>query len=469
MSPSLPSAVSAVLHAMSQSRPADVIEGVKNAVSAEMERLDPGLTIRQTRFFNHTYNPDLVVAWRENGKPCERRIFLRGSLGAALDGGDVVSLEDQGPMIIGLQQDKRRVQRRISKTFEHASPVLTTELRSVARVSRAVDVDAGAVRDPLGALVRGQLIRDGRGLLSEQDAARIDTVQSEDARTSLKAFSGTVNDLFTGATAERLTRTAQLVALFFTENPDMSSVENLREEPLSDAELAVVVPYVLSRSAEKIDPRMWDLLGAMFTLERIESLAQSLAGLDLTPMIAPQIGRLRAARTLLVRNPDELSDEDLRERPASWRIRSQKLSADAGVWALFFATDGRTLKGREGGGDARWSELSSAVDEFDLRSVALHGLSDRFDVAGEDPTRVKANVERLTETIRDDFHIPRMTVANPEDEQAPAIEVDFGQSTISVGKKASLQAILRLSTLLARRSPLSRDTLELLGLPDSEG
>ena len=74
----------AVRLALGSARSEDLIEGGKAAVVRELETLDPTVRIKTTDYFNHTFAPDLELAWpgraridtqQTNGEFCARLVF----------------------------------------------------------------------------------------------------------------------------------------------------------------------------------------------------------------------------------------------------------------------------------------------------------------------------------------------------------------------------------------------------------
>lgn len=449
---------------MSATRPDDIVEGVKNAVSSEILHLDPTLTVRQTSYFNHTYIPDLVVGWNEQGQRHERRIFLRGSLGAVLDSSDILGLSDQEPVLLGLTEESEEVLTALRERLPRTTRSLATEVASVARITE--ERDPSRSDSQLSNLVRTNLIRGGRGLLSSREAERIGTVESGDPRVALDAFQETVEDLFVGATAERLNRTASLLSTFFDAELSAEVLEQIREDPLSDGELGIVLPYLLARASSVVADGLWEAFGSTLTLERIENLAGVLEGYDLTPLVTPNAHRLLGKRALLAANPDELAADDFSARPAQWRMRSQLLSADIASWALFVSSDGRRLRGRDGGAEARWDEISGELRQFALHAVKLHGLSRKLEVAGENPGEVRSDVESIRDLIDDDFHVPEVIVSDAHDEDVPQAVVEFAAGTVT-GTNVPVDFLVKAASLLARRQPFSAETLARLTLFDA--
>lgn len=449
--------VSAVRQAKAYSRSADVIEGVKTAVIDELKRLDPTLKIKKTDYFNHSYAPDLVATWREAGREQERRIFIRGSLSSVVAAEDVESLADQEPLLIGLGDEKKKVLADLRKQLPASTRTLATE---VSATSRIPTLTRDEQRDTqLSGLVRANIVRGGRGLLNDKAADRIVAVEEDEPREALKAFQTTVRQLFTGATAERLNRTAGLLVEFFEEHPSQETLALLREEPLLDGELRVVLPYVLRRAGEVKSSEVWGALASMLTLERLESMSPSLADLDLTPIVARAAKSMTAGRSALFPNTEVANDEHAELSP-SWRVRNGRLVADVHRWALWMGTDARKIRARDDGTDARWDELSAPLRSFDLTAIELHGLSRQLAVGNEDPDTLREDVERIRETIEDDFHVAAVTVREKGDADAGEVKVEF-EGAVGTGK-ATVDFHVRAAALLAVRRPLTDEDIETL-------
>lgn len=449
--------VSAVRQAKALSRSADVIEGVKNAVIDELKRLDPTLKIKKTDYFNHSYAPDLVAVWREAGREQERRIFIRGSLSSVVAAEDVESLADQEPLLIGLGDDKKKVLADLRKQLPASTRTLATEVSATSRIPTLMRDEQRDTQ--LSGLVRANIVRGGRGLLSDKAADRIVAVEEDEPLEALKAFQTTVRQLFTGATAERLNRTAGLLVEFFEERPSQETLALLREEPLLDGELRVVLPYVLRRASEVRAPEVWEALASMLTLERLESMSPSLADLDLTPIVARATKSMTAGRSALFPNTEVANDEHA-ELPPSWKVRNGRLVADVHRWALWMGTDARKIRARDDGTDARWDELSAPLRAFDLTAIELHGLSRQLAVGNEDPDTLREDVERIRGTIEDDFHVASVTVREKGDADAGEVKVEF-EGAVGTGK-ATVDFHIRAAALLAVRRPLTDEDIQTL-------
>ncbi|MDN3310537.1 hypothetical protein QWJ90_06310 [Microbacterium oryzae] len=449
--------VAAVRQAKAHSRSADVIDGVKTAVIDELKRLDPTLKIKTTEYFNHSYVPDLIAFWREEGKERERRVFIRGSLSSVVAARDVESLADQEPLLIGLGDEKKKVLADLRKQLPSSTRTLATEVTATSRIPTLARDEERDTQ--LSGLVRANIVRGGRGLLSDKAADRIAAVEEGEPVEALKAFQTTVRQLFTGATADRLNRTAGLLVEFFKESPTRETLDSLREKPLLDGELRVVLPYVLRRAAEVSAAEVWEALASMLTLERLESMAPVLADLDVTPIVKRATRLMTAGRSALYPNPT-IADDEQAASPASWKVRNGRLVADVHRWALWMGSDARKVRARDDGTDARWDELSAPLRNFDLTAIELHGLSRQLAVANENPDTVREDVERIRETIEDDFHVAAVTVREKGDDDAGEVKVEFEAATAT--GKATVDFHVRAAALLGIRRPLTDEDIEAL-------
>ncbi len=450
--------VVAVREARAKTRDADVIAGVKKAVADELTRLDSTLKITKTEYFNHSYIPDMVATWRENGKPQERRVFIRGSLSTVVASEDVEALSDQNPLLISLGDESGRVMKELRAQLPKTTRTLATEVSATARINT---LEAPSEQEAqLSGLVRANIVRGGRGLLTDADADRIVAVEDDEPLEALRAFQRTVQKLFTGATAERLTRTAGLLGSFFENKPSEGVLKDLHEQPLSDGELRVVLPYVLRRADDVQSPLVWLALGSMLTLERIESLAPLLSGLDLTPLIRPAVRDLIAGRSALFLSSEELTEEQKDDQLPIWKVQNGKLTANVHRWSLWMGSDGRKIHGRDGGADARWDELSAPLRSFDLTAIELHGLSRQLGVANVNAGAVREDVELFRRTIDDDFHVASVTVREEGDADSPEVKVEFAPSTAT--GKATVDFHVRAAGLLAVKRPFSEADIETL-------
>ncbi|MBG6057796.1 hypothetical protein RCH16_000994 [Cryobacterium sp. MP_M5] len=454
--------VAAVREAMSASREGDVVQGVKSAVAAELTMLDPDANIVFTDYFNHSYVPDMVIQWRDSGKKRERRIYLRNSLGSMAMGDQAEALAGLEPVMLGLRtEDEKELIEEVRDQFKEAPRAFVTELSAVADLTRvAVEVPSTSTvrKAPILDLVRGSIVRGGRGVLAEEDSRALveSGNDSTDSAEAMMAFQTQIDQLFLAPAASRLHEAIRLIRLGL--ETDLGDIEALDEDAgLSDSELRVLLPYLLADERVTKNRSYWAAVGGLMDLGRLESIADDLAGLDLTPLVSANVERWGASRAQLT-----FAEEIEGVAPSSgWRIKARLLAADVGPWTMFLTADQRRLKGRDARGAARWDNLFPLFDSLIVGAVQLQGLSRSVRVEGEKSANVFEDVLSIRNTIQDDFHVPSATVRREYDEENVAIVVDFGAMTASA-PNAPVASFVEATRLLAFQSPLAREDIDLL-------
>jgi hypothetical protein len=456
---------SAVEQALSHERGSDIIEGVKNAVAREFETLDPAAEIETTEYFNHSYVPDLVVRWNEGGRWEERSVFLRFTLRAAALGGDVRALGSTGPIVLTLREDDDELARQSIRREVADSPALL--VTDVPALDEAASVGNTRQGSPLLSLVRANIVRGARGLLDSEVVGQLAESAAPTAPTddehgnelSLQRFASLVEALFLSDAATRLQRAANLVKIGLSEDANQLIIsegeDSLIGGRLSDAELRVLLPYLLA-APEITESRVyWSYIGSMMDLDRLETMASNLSDIDLTPLVAANLNSWSASRASLTWWAD---GEDTREdeRATGWRIHAGILSLGIGNWRLHLAHDGRKLRGRTDSLMARWDDLSGALQNFELARVSLRGVVRTVDVEAERDSNVRSDVVTIRESIEDDFLVPVAEVRDPASDSAATIEADFTKMLAMASTRVSLRALARVALeLLGHRYPVS--------------
>lgn len=462
-----PDTRSAITAALSNERSIDVIEGVKAAVVREFEALDPTAIITTTDYFNHSFVPDLIVRWSEAGRAEERPVFLRFTLRSALLGRDVPALSAAGPIVLTLREDPADdASREIVRRDVEASPrLLLTEVPALEEAI-AVREGVGDRRSPLLDLVKPNIVRGARGLLDastvQEIAASATPTESDapgDAAATLERFSTIVGTVFAEDAALRLRRSADILRIGLSENADDllamdPNADNLLQGRLSSAELITLLPYLLSRSDVTRSPVFWAQVGSMMDLGRLEEMAPHLEGLDLGPLVTPNLDSWKGGRAYLaaVAEDEALavgSDE------AGWRIRSGMLCLALSNWRVSLAMDGRKLRGRPDSPSARWLDLAGGLTGFDLARVTLQGASRTVEIGAEDNGDVGEDVLTISTSMRDDFFVPTAQVIDRDAEEGDgAITADFPTMLAIAKKLSSLRSLSRTALrLLGYRYP----------------
>jgi hypothetical protein len=335
---------------------------------------------------------------------------------------------------------------------------------------------------PLLRLVQANLLKGGRGLLTPQDVERLaqsaappegDAVLTEQFVTT---FQEAADEMFAPDAALRLRRSAELLR-FGLANEVIDAVTAATGK-LSDVELRVLIPYLLADETARANTRLWAYIGSMISLDRLEELGDALVDVDVTALVVPNLETWTAKRAQLVINssfegPDgtlsELRTGEASQQHASvperadngeagepfWFISNRLLTADAGPWRLFIASDARRLKGRPDSAAANWDDISPLVGGFALDAVDLRGLSRRIYVGAEESGDVGADVARIRASIEDSFQVTEMHIRRiGDDESSASLNVDFTEMTVTAERgSAPIASLVSAVELLAHRQP----------------
>ncbi|MFF5182263.1 hypothetical protein ACFY30_00530 [Streptomyces sp. NPDC000345] len=463
-----------IARALREPRPDDLISGVRSAVISQLKSLDPSTEIKATGYFNHSYVPDLILQWKEGGKKVERDVFLRFTLRSAALGKDVASLSWAAPIVLALKgEEDAETLEVVREEIDENSGLLVTDITAIEQFSSGgarptalwhddVDPTPARVRFPLLALVRANVIRGGRGLLTTSTTQGLRRAATQDPETrdeisNLDEFTHVVGRLFRGEAAVRLERAAQLMKIGITGDtsplilPAVQLADAERQVVdgrLSEAELRVVLPYLLGRSDVTADPLYWAHIGSMLSLESLEAIADDLVGVDLTRLVEPNLGRWLATRAALGFNVQEDSGSSSAPR---WEIRARMLNMIAGHYRIMLTADGRRIKGREESRPARWDRIRDQLNEFHLSGVTLQGLNRRVRVTGERDADVYRDVQSITANIHDSFHVPMVELRSRK--ESPIITADFTRMVATAKNPVLARELIRVVTdVLARGS-----------------
>lgn len=463
----------------------DIVTGVKDAVAQEVASLSPDAKVVRTNYFNHSYMPDLVLEWHDAGRPYARPIFLRNDLRPEVTEQDVRSLARQEPVVLSITAlDEPSVA--AGPLREHAREanfVLITDVVSLANMAAPFDTTRSASNGreeaPLLRLVQANLLKGGRGLLTPHDVERLAQSAappgSGAALTAqfLATFQETADEMFAPDAALRLRRSAELLRLGLSTEV-IDAVAGASGE-LSEAELRVLIPYLLADETARANTRLWRYIGSMMSLERLEELGDALAETDVTALVVPNLETWTAKRAQLVINSsyeepidstsvlrtagfeteDEPEPEDLNSGDSFWFISNRLLTADAGPWRLFIASDARRLKGRTDSIAANWDDISPLINGLALDSVDLRGLSRRISVGAEGSGDVSSDVARIRSLIDDSYQVTNVQVRRPDDDESlGSLNVDFTEMTVTAARGgAPIASLVRAAELLAHRQP----------------
>lgn len=465
----------ALSDAMNAARGEDVMVGVKNIVVTEIENVDPDIDIRTTDYFNHSFAPDIVLSWKEAGKSISRDVFLRYSFRSAQLGRDVPALADLGPIVLALQDNvDKQILRDMRQDVEGAPRLLLTNVPALDDI--VDESDTGRISSnyrpalPLIGLFRSNIMRGGRGLLASDTATRIreqirSSADTNDELRNIDTFAAIVDNLFLSDSAARLTRASQLLRMGLSGEISLLDDPGFNDDPddyvgtvirgrLSDAELQVLVPYLLRRPDVTTDPAFWAHIGSMMSLERLESMWAHFSNLDLTPLAKANLDSWTARRAAVSINADAI-DSDWGMGDESWHIHARMLCLVIGGWRLHLSLDGRKTRGRSNENPpARWADIQSALSEYPISSVTLQGIARKLGISAENSTDVYNDIATITGAVADNYYVPSLVMRSSDMDDAPAVEVDFRKMIATADAPVAVRNLGRLALkVLGYRNP----------------
>jgi len=520
--------IAAIGRAQAEARPADIVAGVKEIVGREVAELSPDAKLVTTTYFNHTYMPDFVLEWTDRGKTSSRPIFIRNSITPFSAPRDIDALGQQEPVLLGLapledEETRSAVQASFTEVAERPGPgrahtgrMLVSDLSSIAGladdrwtsspdssgVGDADDLDkhhgepetdsqeqtdsadaetaSGRPPSPLRTLVRANILRGGRGLLTAAEVATVNTTADLNpgdpgAAKQIETFTSMAAALFEEAAATRLVRAADIIRLALTTGSDEAVLAQVEGE-LADSDLRVLLPYLLGRRADIANEQFWAYIGSLMSLARLEEFADELTHVSIEPLVKANLSTWRARRAGVTFNPDfDPDDHSVNDQPddgisTRWAMRSGLLTATAGRWLLTLtAKDGRRIRGRDDGRLPAWSAVDSVATRYKLDEIELRGVVRRVRLSARESGDVAGDVRRINETLEDSYTVDDVAVrALGSDSDAPML-VEFAGSTVTVRGQSTetiedmAEASMRF---LTHQNPIEEARLNsLLGRP----
>lgn len=456
----------AISRARSESSPRMVIDGVKDVIEQQLKDLSPEAEIQRTSYFNHSYMPDLVMEW--GGKRGEvRPVFIRNHLEQMQAAAQIGSLSSSEGVVVPLDPvaEGNNVGTLRETAFARAPRVLVVDSQGLGQM--AEELQSRERSTPLLDLVGHNLLRGGKGLLTEADATRLSEATDVDLAAEgsqvLAEFDGIAVEYFQEDAALRLRRAAEIVRIALTHRAgDALLTESTGD--LSDAELSVLLPYLLDLPGGRVDPQFWAFIGSLTSLERLEQLWTAIGDRDVTALVQANLATWFAKRSQVTLNAS--FDEDEGASPA-WQFRSGLLTGTAGPWMVWLsAVDSRRLRGRDGDNTTPlWSAISpSLLATYEMESIELRGIQRRVNITAEQSSNIAGDVAAIETSIEDRFHVFQTTVRPRGTEEGVAAVVEFSPSLATVkGGRMSVEDLSGLAMgLLGHSRPLDEGTVTAL-------
>ncbi|WP_146101014.1 hypothetical protein [Nocardia nova] len=412
--------------AMNAATPDEIISGVKGIVAREIEKLSSDVRIEYTDYFNHTYMPDMVLSW--GSRQAEQRpIFLRNSLRLRPTLGDVEGLESRSPVVIGLKPADPDIGPRVRESVRRTRRVFVTDVSSIDVAGRqASSKDSVA---PLLGIVRNNILRTGRGLMTVSDAEELlsatEDVMASDpivADAALSRFESLTDSLLAEDGSYQVSRASRLLRAI--NDPDLlSEVLPSVSGRISETDLSIMLQYLFARETTAApDGRFWETLATLVDLQDLERI-QGIEDRDISPLASRAIDLWTGRRAELVYNSEFEPGGD--RTGTVWFMRAGKLHAVIGPWkAVFVADDNRRLKGSVDAREANWDDISAIARSMVIESATLRGIVRRLTIDAEQSGNVIRDIDNITSTLDDSYRVQQLT-ARIVGTEGPGIEVDF--------------------------------------------
>lgn len=455
-----------ILNAAKDTRDADeYVSRVKTAVAAELSAMDPSGVIDDTRYFNHSAIPDLVLRWpREKSS---REIFLRHSYQSVVDSDDVEFLARNEPVFFSLdtrERDDQTAEQQLDETAGTSRTLLTDP--------SAVDVirDNAAEESPLVDLVRANFIRGGKGLIDGPRATSL--VSSAQPETEVSQREQLIAQSFSEAAAARITRTAQLIGLALDPEfaiPGDGEIGFIGGK-LSIAELRHLVPWLLRQEAAVSNQRFWRHLGDYVTFAELEGIRADLADLDITPLIAGNADRWSAKWAYVGLSVPVEGDETFSLRSDFWSFKGgAALGIDIGDQRLSLAHNGQLAsRGRGGTSSATWDSIRTAVSSDRLARIDLRGITRSVILHAERSPDIRADIEKVTDSLDDSYTVNEVVVRAlaPGEEGSTEIEVNFDSAIVTASSGAAITDLARVALqVMNYQAPATDEVVAALFTP----
>jgi hypothetical protein len=459
----------AVAAAMQSASPDDIIAGVKAIVADEVSDLNPDVTIEYTDYFNHTYMPDMVLKFA--GRNSEfRPLYIRNSLRLNPTLEAVHTLEDREPVVLGLRPADSDSGEQVRSAARRSKRVLVTDISSLDSFNQSLSVP-NAADAPLSSVIRDNLLRSGRGMMTRDDVAvlqgAVQDVVSLDAQTAASGIAQLdvlTADLYAEDGAFQIGRIGRILQASLS----TASLQTLLSGSgrLSESDARVILPYLLGRQDLNASDPIWETLASLVQLEDLEGIRE-IEELSLNRLVnRTAFSSWTASRAELVLNNeyefDSTQDSDAVGQ-TEWSLRGGKLTGAIGPWRMIVVSgDNRRLKGATDYRDVDWQDIATIARSMVIESASLRGVTRRLTIDAEESSNVAQDVSDVTATLEDSYRVQHLTVrliASESPDSSVAVEFRKGLATVSGPRLALGELGTVCIRLLGYRYPVEPDWL----------
>lgn len=415
----------ALLDALEVPHAADSAAATHTVVGNALRELDPGIDVKATEYFAHTFVPDLVLGWGPVDSRRERYVHLRFSVADDVFRRDLDRLGADGPLFLGMTD------------FDALAPA-SGERTLVAQTPAIEELVAGIERDARARVATGQIVRTGAGGMGTAQAhdvaeATAAALQSLDRLASGDAPEGeaittaleTLNRLLPDASLASIERNWQRTWITAGGDPfEFPGLTAWHPELLSMDELGTVLNALLD-SGRNIDHETWQRNAGHLDIEQLGSaLSGDRRGPSMNGLAAALLSGWTAQWAWGERVDPEMFDA------TGWLISQGRLGLQAGGLRVLFANDGRHFKDKPA--SQALPDLERARDRLsghDVISVRLTSGPDFLaygGASGADVDRPIVDVvsDLLAQDAAQRYRLQEAAIAIPGSDRPARLEFD---------------------------------------------
>lgn len=341
------------LRDLSLDDPTRNVTAIKKAVSDRLQRTDAGISVRTTDYFNHTFAPDLIIRWPDDGST--RNVFLRTTTNLGYLREDIAVASSAKAMFVPLASLGGGEQ---AQALEQESKSASTLVASPGTIATFADMRRDS---PVVGVLSRAVLQGGRGVIDQDHARRashavdqgFSAAQRADIETTREALV-TAEDLLDPAHSDVVTRLLHAVWLGSGASSSAFPGASGVSAHLDANSLQLLLSMPLSE-----DQDFWRRIGKDVTLDRLCDVDVDTRSDSLQLLVNLNLDRFRAKGCRVSDRVEQLGDA---VPTARWFVRNKTLGFQARRYNAFFSPTGVP---------------SAEPSEDPVREVSLDELIDR--------------------------------------------------------------------------------------------
>jgi hypothetical protein len=440
----------------------ETVGGVKQVITHYLEGLHSGAEIRHTDFFNHSFAPDITLAWPDGSNP-ERSVFLRFPDHPDFIADNVERDLPSGSMVIGLGGLEGRDE---APALAEASK----ERNTLVVDSSGLDtLNESASRGSGESVVTSAVAKGARGLFGRAKASEVTSRISsglQGASRGEAAITGKAAEIsqsdFDPRQAKSLEYLLQTYWIAGGSRPDEYPGDYQPGVRIGASELSLLLDTL-----DIDDWTFWRNLGSDVSLERIFALGASTNSANLSRLIRANVDRFTAKAAWIRPGDGRLREPD--EPEFDWRLENDLLRLVGPTFDAHFAEKRKRITKLS----ADHKQDGIAPDELLERASKLGITEVRFDdgrsqlVFATDDITVDDRTISMAQSFGDAGRIVRATATVPSSGTHATIDFELSTVVAVTNSHPSLDGLVR--TAVQALVPLGEDSAaaldEFIALP----